>query len=558
MENHREIFWDTYLFQFSVEIKDKLIFLQIVDIDNIDDMICSLKKQIKTELDIILSTGMVWIIRGDNSPVENKYDKLFSGDYQKTFDIFNKYIPYTMSHISRRLYFYRDGINRLLDRINNDWTELVDVFDLGPDKITGLNVSLGDLHGAGNQTSLITFNNKKIIYKPISLEIDIIIYDIMQEISVLVDIRDVFQRPLIINKIQYGYMSYILTINKTDDNFVINDIYKKLSFLLSMACLLGIGDMHADNILISIPYTYLLDLETAFYTSEEINDYSIYDNDINPVSRSGMLLDVYDIAPVVGLRTGIQGGEFPINARTIPRILHDGTDEITIKYIRDIPANDIFHHNRLYRTNGEIISIFVEEDNFISSFSEFYSLLLNERENIKNLVINKMAHRDFISRRIFIPTSMYRNFISIQEHIESGINTDHNYWFNMLLQLSKLRKTEHQHLITFIRENELLDLNEGLIPYFYRKNGDNCLYHISGAIMATAYEKTIEQELIFHIDNLPPVDKLVSYIKRSYDSVRNLKTHDDLMSILEYHHNKQKIASENNNLSTIHSHRDFK
>ncbi|WP_370932068.1 hypothetical protein [Bartonella sp. DGB1] len=114
------------------------------------------------------------------------------------------------------------------------------------------------------------------------------------------------------------------------------------------------------------------------------------------------------------------------------------------------------------------------------------------------------------------------------------------------LQLSKPRKHDLQHCSEFISNNEIMDLNEGMIPYFYRNNQDRNLYHISGAVVKNADEKNLKDELIEYIDRLPEVESLMVYIQKAYDSVRSLKTVEDLQQIMLYHAKKDNISTEIN------------
>lgn len=140
-------------------------------------------------------------------------------------------------------------------------------------KISIINSSLGDSHNKGKTVSIVYFNNnKKIIYKPRSLDLE---KGFNKFLSYLDEIDTNTSTPLykmkVISKENYGFSEFIEPKDCNTENDVKN-FYYKTGKLLGALFALNAKDIHHENIIAMSDNPIVIDLEALFHSDVTLID----------------------------------------------------------------------------------------------------------------------------------------------------------------------------------------------------------------------------------------------------------------------------------------------
>lgn len=128
-------------------------------------------------------------------------------------------------------------------------------------------------------------------------------------------------------------------------------------------------------------------------------------------------------------------------------------------------------------------------------FSGTYSSILSRIElfhsptfiHILHKVRKSRSHFYEAMQRIFQATASYARFIGlihpIMAHQKGDVIAD------IRTEREKTIVGKAHKIKDFIVQNELIDLTNGVIPYFYRTNKNDHLYHISGAYLSHFFKR---------------------------------------------------------------------
>lgn len=88
----------------------------------------------------------------------------------------------------------------------------------------------------------------------------------------------------------------------------------------------------------------------------------------------------------------------------------------------------------------------------------------------------------------------------------------------------------------FIINNELMDICNGVIPYFYRTNHSRALYHISGVSVPNYFKQNLYKDLEDHIQSLSKnvMEEFESYIITALGSTKGISSWEDFQKKFEY------------------------
>lgn len=132
-------------------------------------------------------------------------------------------------------------------------------------------------------------------------------------------------------------------------------------------------------------------------------------------------------------------------------------------------------------------------------------------------------------RYIIQATVVYNRFISLTNHIIALRKED------VIAKIREERKKtiteKEQPFAHFIIENELLDITNGIVPYFYRTNKNNHLYHASGAYRENFFDCSLWDEVYAHIMNLSDAEETIQtdreFIATALKSTAGIVTFED-------------------------------
>lgn len=150
----------------------------------------------------------------------------------------------------------------MIQRIDIDLPELGEIFHLETIELIEIQLSTGDSHQQANAVAILVFGNKKVVYKPRNLELSLSFerfLDWCTENSNLLDLRF----PKGIYKKEYSYNAFIEKKNCADSESV-EKFYTRYGYLVAICYLLGINDLHMENIIAEGEYPIIIDIETMF------------------------------------------------------------------------------------------------------------------------------------------------------------------------------------------------------------------------------------------------------------------------------------------------------
>jgi lantibiotic modifying enzyme len=556
MEEKRKNFWKGFIANVADEIKQKFSqgpkpFSQTENI-----IVTNILSSLVSFLDVYLLPVIVDYIaqqkqyKADKAISTSIYDSLFSKNYAEIIETLETNYSEVMIKIYNRIRLFTTHYMQACDRIFSDWEEIKLKFNVtDDDKIYDIRFFCGDIHGtAGGQTTIITFNNeeKGFVYKPVDLSIVEFFhsaFNFTQEKCGL-SFRNI---PSIISKrsvgsADYGYINFISYQGQLKSLSEARKVYENYGRILAFARFFKISDGHCDNMLIQSPDVFWIDLENSFhFVSAELAS-----SDIHPLEVTGLITETKPKSTVFGIITGIQGGTLIRLNLTQPIAYNDGTDEIYIRYfgMTDVAKQD--KKNRVY-LDGKICMPEEYAEDIKVGYTETITALLAAKKDILAFIDSYFKANEVIVRHIFKATASYSRYINMINHvvaIKKG-----NSLSQIRIELNELTQ-ESEPFKRFIIENEVIDMCNGVIPYFYRSSLNNALYHASGCSINDFFKDDIFVDFTKHLESLNEnvVEPDLEFIERALKSTAGITTWDDFKGKFGYpefdYDNSLKAASE--------------
>jgi len=149
-----------------------------------------------------------------------------------------------------------------LERIQRDWTLIADRFGLARDAVLkSVLWGGGDSHGGGKVVAILEFSTGKVVYKPRPMGIDAA-YDAFLKWYSSVAVERSPARCAILDRGEYGYAAFI-QFRAADTMDDVRGFYHRFGQLVCIAWVLGITDLHHENLIAAGADPYLVDVEAA-------------------------------------------------------------------------------------------------------------------------------------------------------------------------------------------------------------------------------------------------------------------------------------------------------
>ncbi|MGI2262336.1 DUF4135 domain-containing protein [Candidatus Cardinium hertigii] len=479
-------------------------------------------------LDIILIPTLVTYIhtqKGNTKSNCSIYDSLFAEDPILILEKLERFHSQTIINVYNKCRRFKLHFYQLTNRIFKDWEEIKKLYHLyDTDSLSSMQLMCGDEHFQGAQTSILRFESGKkgFVYKPINMNVELLIQDLQSAANIWQGYNPVENR--IITKYDginyYGYLGLYAYNGKVRSLEEAKAVYYNFGKILAWGIFFKISDGHCDNIIVNAPDVHWIDLESTFHFMHDIA------YQVNHLEATGLLYEAKPDNAYIGIITGIQGGTIPRLGLTSPTIYNDGTDDILVRYFK------IFHptscNNRIF-LNQELC----KPEEFVSSIKEGYinelKFLCAHKENIMKIIFDFFEKLHIQVRYIIQTTASYARSIGLINHIIASRNGD------IIEKIKKERKVtiigKQKFFENFIIENELLDIVNGVIPYFYRSNKNNNLYHASGSSRKNFFDISLLNEVHTHIMNISDKEEDVKsdceFIERALNSTSGINTFED-------------------------------
>lgn len=338
------------------------------------------------------------------------------------------------------------------EHLNNDIEELRKKFRVLGEcvKLTEMN---SDRHQHGKTVLCLEFEQGKIIYKPRSLESDIIWNNLIDYLNKKskVHLRGIHT----LNCQTHGWQEFI-NATQCENTDEIKQVYKRIGALLNMAYLCGVTDIHMENLIIDRDMPYITDLETLFDYGKSgvtaIDQWilnSVLVTQMLPVlSGSKMVKKGCDMAAITGGAGGIK-----IKKEVIKNPYTDQMqfvyEEIQYKKVKNIA-----------RYKGQYVDPRDYTEEIKEGFSFQYSVVTQNKLEIEKL-FRDIIGPSFTSRIIYRDTDKYQQLLLLLKNPRYLASIEKSEALYNMLKADERIPNE-------IIDSEIANLRRGDIPYFLK------------------------------------------------------------------------------------------
>lgn len=345
------------------------------------------------------------------------------------------------------------------------------------EKINDLSVNLSDSHSNGKIVYKLTLdNNREIIYKPRSVNTEIIYQKILSHFIKVTPSNKESLYYSIINKREYGWSIFVDHKNcKTEQE--VSSYYYNFGIISFVNMLLNTDDLHFENLISSNEYPVLVDVET------------IMSNDINRIDLNNANNIISHLLNSTVLRSGLLPTfvSFGSNSEGFDYSAINGEKDVELPYrvprIENMYRSDMrihYVHPHMHSENNQVKlkqtvvkpHIYVKE--IVKGFCNAYKKAISLKET---LVSDLEFFNDVKSRILLKNTQQYSMVLRTSYHPIFLKDAQERIKFLHSIGKGTDISSEQGKFILF---SEVHDLLNGDIPYFYSKPKSKKLYNSVG------------------------------------------------------------------------------
>ena len=419
--------------------------------------------------------------------VENRLDELFPSGSELRILIEQKFSSN-----------YR-AIRELLERFKHDCTEISTQFGLPFRSIESFSMGQGDTHNDGRAVCVVSINdNEKIVYKPHSLQNDIIWARILHWFSSKAELKTDMRHMKVIERGDYGWQSYVHAEPCEGKEQVTRYMYR-IGALLFISYVTGFNDLHLENIIACGEYPIVIDTETLFSNRSSFE--KIDQDNASPLSK---VLNNSVFSTLLLPTDFLRGGETAQRIDTSgllggleqrkPKALHLinlGRDDISFD---DGEIDEIAADEGVARFEGERLNPADYIEDIIKGFQDAYHCALKNRESFCEL-LNEACFSKGVFRQLMRDTELYHRYLQASYHpAYAKDRATREMVYRRLKGKGGYLNLNHQRLVN----SEVEQLLNNDIPCFF--TGYDCLdlfppygESIPGFFAMTAHEQTTEK-----------------------------------------------------------------
>ncbi len=408
--------------------------------------------------------------------------------------------------------------------------------NVGMSQVKRIEFGLGDRHRGGRSVAIVELDNRKLIYKPRDLSIDMHFSQLLQAIDK--GTRLGFKTPNVIQKKNYGWVEYIdhEECKSQSDVFL---FYKRLGGLLAILYALEATDFHYENIIAHGSIPVLIDLESFFHPYKPIEEAETNEGIDKSVLRTGILpsaisIDDTDEIDISG--TSNVDGKQGLLANL--RIGFSNSGELEYKRKK----GTLIGGKNIPSYNGEKIEISKEYlPEFISGFEQTYLFLMENKKGIGSDIV-KYFKGDQV-RVLFRHTVTYKHLLEESTHPQ--ILKDKKELENLFDWL-KIVIPDYKIAGKFV-QFEIDDLMRRDVPLFTTKTDSRHLWYSEDSYLPDFFDKTGLETVVEKIEGLSEIDMQQQkwIIKASFD----LKENSNIVNVSSNKEYPTKLRYENTSVS---------
>ncbi|HHT7239527.1 TPA: type 2 lanthipeptide synthetase LanM family protein [Bacillus cereus] len=416
----------------------------------------------------------------------------------------------------------------ILDRYFNDFIEIHTKIFSSHSALIQLHIGAGDTHNGGQTVTILTFKNqKKLVYKPRSLSIDLKFQKFLEWCNQTGSTIH-FSTLHVIDKEKYGWQEFVsYTDCKNEDEIKL--FYSRLGGYIAILYAFNAVDFHFENLIAHGSHPYLIDLESICYPLQPMSEQNTAQHEaikllMKSVLGTGLLPIEYKANDSLDVEVSGIGGSAGQRIGNVETLKGNNTSSISIEKAQ---AYSMAKENRP-KLNGQIINPASYISNVLEGFENIYRMFLEHKEE---LLRNDGILKDFSTEKIrFVAknTHVYGEFLRKSEHtdyLQHGL--DRQRLFDLFWNYGSV-SAKHLPIIA----SEINDLLQGDVPYFSTKINSKSIWNSKGEEI-TNFLEVSGWELIYkkvHTLSLQDLKQQQKWISMSIATLSNkeLKYNNDI------------------------------
>ncbi|MEK3674575.1 type 2 lanthipeptide synthetase LanM family protein [Paenibacillus sp. FSL R10-2771] len=455
------------------------------------------------------------------------FNDSFLNDRSYILSFFEEY-PVLLRILCTKTAYWINNVAELLQRLGTDAEQIKDYFGVSGE-LTDLDLGLGDSHDKGKMVAILTFGNKKVVYKPRSHEVDLKFQQILSWINHRQPLKQLATNA-ILNCGTYGWSNFVM-YRECDSLEQLNDYYIRLGQLLAILYSIDAVDFHHENIIACGDHPVLIDLESLFHQSKYIEismdtaiakaryilTRSVNSTGILPFNAYYEKKDSNKVLDLSGL-SGKEAQKAPFEAYQLKQSFRDdmhlAKDSFEIQEALNVP-----------KLEGKPVEIVDYLASIMDGFRQVYRLIYQDRSSyIALLTIFEACP----VRTIIRPTAVYALLLKRSYHpdfLRDAVDRE--------VFMSRLEKPVNENTNADVVKSELLDLLDGDIPYFLSSPSSTHLELTNQTLVMDYFEKSALDRVRDKIHSLSETDlsEQIHVIRMSILASFNAKHHKDSLAL---------------------------
>lgn len=455
------------------------------------------------------------------------FNNFFLNDISYIRSFFEEY-PVLLRIMCTKTAYWIKNVAELLQRLENDSEQIADHFGVSGG-MTDLSLGLGDSHDKGKMVAILTFDNRKVVYKPRSHEVDLKFQQILSWVNDRQPLRDLATNA-ILNCGTYGWSDFVM-YQECDSLEQLNDYYIRLGQLLAILYSIDAVDFHHENIIACKDHPILIDLESLFHQTKHIEvsmdtaiakaryilTRSVNSTGILPFNSYYEKKDSNRVLDLSGL-SGKEAQEAPFKAYQIKQSFRDdmhlAKDSFEILGAQNVP-----------KMQGEPVEIVDYLESIMDGFRQVYRLIDTDKTSYLALLT---IFETCPVRTIIRPTAIYAQLLNRSYHpdfLRDAVDRE--------VFMSRLEKSVNGNTNSDVVKSELLDLLDGDIPYFLSSPSSTHLELTNQMLVEDYFEKPALARVRDKIHSLSDTDlnEQLHVIRMSILASFNAKHHKDSLAL---------------------------
>lgn len=389
-----------------------------------------------------------------------------------------------------------NAIQEFFSRLDRDMGVVESILGEPIRTLEQLKISAGDTHNGGRTVILLSVNQtEKIVYKPHCCSTDRILAELYRWLNQHERVRVKLKHMDFLDAGDYGWQQYI-PHKPCENRKEAEDFMYRLGCLLFVTYLTNSNDLHMENLIACGAYPMLVDTETLAFnimpfggaTKENQTSW----NQMLAASVFSSILLPTDLLPgpknIQEDSSGILGGaNGPVQSEImVPRLVELGTDNIHYELQKAVTQPDA--NGNLAILDGNLLHAGDYMEWVVEGFRDAYQSAMEDQTGLQAL-LSEDLWKEGKFRQVLRNTDLYMQFL--QASYQPQYMENRSVVFECLKGKSGYINESNRRMV----QEEIAQLSEDDIPYFYAKYNDTTLYTCEHGTVQDFYGSSIEAQM---------------------------------------------------------------